>query len=304
MADVQTISRTNPSTCRKIKYSNRSDTPGSCPTEDHRWSATRPDFWHPTGCPSTAGARCRWRTASPAHGEGLGQARLPLSARAWWALPAHGQGEPAHSAAAVARCPGRRSRSRTGSRPAVMADRDPRHYRGEPGAVPGPGRRVLPHAAQAIKLVRRGRRLSSRKWTTVTVYAITSLTAFQADPALLARRIRGHWAINKTIRPTPKPIEQIGAVRSLIWYLGGVGGSDWWTHRGGGLGGGRCQARIRDCGNPQFQPGARCQRFPPILETTPWVPPERRRCDSTASTSASICRRSVRGVPLVSSAAE
>ena len=39
--DVRPISRTNPSTCRKIKYSNRSDTPGSCPTSDHRWSATQ-----------------------------------------------------------------------------------------------------------------------------------------------------------------------------------------------------------------------------------------------------------------------
>ena len=40
-ADVRPISRTSPSTCRKIKYSNRSDTPGSCPTSDHRWSATQ-----------------------------------------------------------------------------------------------------------------------------------------------------------------------------------------------------------------------------------------------------------------------
>jgi len=29
----------------------------------------------------------------------------------------------------------------------------------------------------------------------VTVYAITSLTAQQADPVLLARWLRGHWAI-------------------------------------------------------------------------------------------------------------
>ena len=41
VADVRPISRTSPSTCRKIKYSNRSDTPGSCPTSDHRWSATQ-----------------------------------------------------------------------------------------------------------------------------------------------------------------------------------------------------------------------------------------------------------------------
>ena len=29
----------------------------------------------------------------------------------------------------------------------------------------------------------------------MTVYAITSLTALQADPVLLARWLRGHWAI-------------------------------------------------------------------------------------------------------------
>jgi predicted transposase YbfD/YdcC len=60
---------------------------------------------------------------------------------------------------------------------------------------PDLGGEFFPHASQAIKLVRRRRPLGSRKWTTVTVYAITSLTAFQADPALLARWIRGHWSI-------------------------------------------------------------------------------------------------------------
>jgi ribosomal subunit interface protein len=39
--DVRHDSRTNPSTCQKIKYSNRSDTPGSCLTSDHRCSATQ-----------------------------------------------------------------------------------------------------------------------------------------------------------------------------------------------------------------------------------------------------------------------
>ncbi len=60
---------------------------------------------------------------------------------------------------------------------------------------PDRGGEFLPHAAQAIKVVRRRRALGSRKWTTVTVYAITSLTAGQADPVLLARWLRGHWAI-------------------------------------------------------------------------------------------------------------
>jgi predicted transposase YbfD/YdcC len=60
---------------------------------------------------------------------------------------------------------------------------------------PDAGGQFFPHAAQAIKLVRRRRALASKKWTTVTVYAITSLTAYQADPVLLARWLRGHWCI-------------------------------------------------------------------------------------------------------------
>jgi hypothetical protein len=51
---------------------------------------------------------------------------------------------------------------------------------------PDLGGEFFPHAAQAIKVVRRRRALGSKKWTTVTVYAITSLTALQADPTLTA----------------------------------------------------------------------------------------------------------------------
>jgi predicted transposase YbfD/YdcC len=54
---------------------------------------------------------------------------------------------------------------------------------------------AFPHAAQALRIVRRRRPLNSRKWTAETVYAITSLTAIQARPAELAAIIRGHWSI-------------------------------------------------------------------------------------------------------------
>ena len=57
---------------------------------------------------------------------------------------------------------------------------------------------AFPHAAQAIQIVRRRRPLSgknTRKWSTETVYAITSLTAAQASPAELAAIVRGHWLI-------------------------------------------------------------------------------------------------------------
>jgi predicted transposase YbfD/YdcC len=65
---------------------------------------------------------------------------------------------------------------------------------------PDLGGEFFPHAAQAIKLVRRRRPLRpGGKWKTVTVYAITSLTAFQADPVLLARWIRGQWSIENRL---------------------------------------------------------------------------------------------------------
>ena len=58
MADVRPISRTKPSTCEKIKYSNRSDTMGSCPTGDHRWSATQPRVLAPHTSPALITASC------------------------------------------------------------------------------------------------------------------------------------------------------------------------------------------------------------------------------------------------------
>jgi predicted transposase YbfD/YdcC len=53
----------------------------------------------------------------------------------------------------------------------------------------------FPHAAQVIQVTRRVQDLGTRRWRTVTVYAITSLTFPQASPARLADYIRGHWAI-------------------------------------------------------------------------------------------------------------
>jgi predicted transposase YbfD/YdcC len=54
---------------------------------------------------------------------------------------------------------------------------------------------AFPHAAQALRIVRRRRPLNSKKWSAETIYAITSLTAIQARPAELAAIIRGHWLI-------------------------------------------------------------------------------------------------------------
>jgi predicted transposase YbfD/YdcC len=57
---------------------------------------------------------------------------------------------------------------------------------------------AFPHAAQAIQIVRRRRPLTgknSKKWSTETFYAVTSLAATQARPAELADIARGHWLI-------------------------------------------------------------------------------------------------------------
>jgi len=84
--------------------------------------------------------------------------------------------------------------------PRSRPGRDPHDQCRTPGPLPRCGRGVLLHAARPIKLVRRRRPLRpGGRWRTVTVYAITSLTAFRADPVLLARWIRGHWGIENRL---------------------------------------------------------------------------------------------------------
>lgn len=53
----------------------------------------------------------------------------------------------------------------------------------------------FPHAARAVAITRRTRPAGTKKWKTITVYAITSLATHQATPAQLAGWIRGHWSI-------------------------------------------------------------------------------------------------------------
>ncbi|MPZ26514.1 MAG: ISAs1 family transposase [Micromonosporaceae bacterium] len=53
----------------------------------------------------------------------------------------------------------------------------------------------FPHAVQALKITRRTKPIGSRRWRTVTVYAVTNLSAYQASPAHLADYLRGHWRI-------------------------------------------------------------------------------------------------------------
>jgi predicted transposase YbfD/YdcC len=53
----------------------------------------------------------------------------------------------------------------------------------------------FPHTAQVLQITRKTRDLATRKWHTVVVYAITSLSFQQARPARLADLIRGHLTI-------------------------------------------------------------------------------------------------------------
>jgi predicted transposase YbfD/YdcC len=82
--------------------------------------------------------------------------------------------------------------------PAAARHRDRGHGREETRtlqAVTVTAGLAFPRAAQALRVTRRTRSLSSGRWRTVTVYAITSLAFGQAAPAELAAWIRGHWQI-------------------------------------------------------------------------------------------------------------
>ncbi len=53
----------------------------------------------------------------------------------------------------------------------------------------------FPHAAQAVQITRRSRPAGTRKWSTETVYAVTSLHSSEGKPAQIGAWIRGHWGI-------------------------------------------------------------------------------------------------------------
>lgn len=54
---------------------------------------------------------------------------------------------------------------------------------------------LFPHAVQAIEIKRRRVNTRTSKVQTKTVYAVTSLTPGQADPARLAELAQGHWSV-------------------------------------------------------------------------------------------------------------
>jgi predicted transposase YbfD/YdcC len=58
---------------------------------------------------------------------------------------------------------------------------------------------LFPHALQAIQITRKTRKLTSKKWRTEVLYAVTSLTAAQATDAELAACIRSHWSVENRL---------------------------------------------------------------------------------------------------------
>lgn len=59
---------------------------------------------------------------------------------------------------------------------------------------------LFPHATQAVQIIRRRKppdatKGKKKRWSSETVYAVTSLSTFQAGPDELADILRGHWTI-------------------------------------------------------------------------------------------------------------
>jgi predicted transposase YbfD/YdcC len=66
-------------------------------------------------------------------------------------------------------------------------------------AISIPTGTLFPHAAQVLQITRRITKIKSGKTRTETVYAITDLTAQQAQPHHLATWLRGHWCIENRL---------------------------------------------------------------------------------------------------------
>jgi predicted transposase YbfD/YdcC len=58
---------------------------------------------------------------------------------------------------------------------------------------------AFPYSAQAVQIVRRRRTITTGKVTLDRVYAVTDLTAEQADAPEIAHRVREHWGIENKI---------------------------------------------------------------------------------------------------------
>jgi predicted transposase YbfD/YdcC len=124
-------------------------------------------------------------------GDPPGGRRVPGGQQAR-ALPVRGQGQPADLLDRCVRLPWQRI-------PVLDRTHDRGHGRIEIRILKAvPVNHVgFPHAAQILQVTRKTRDLHDhpRRFTTVTVYAVTSLPFEQGSPARLADLLREHWAI-------------------------------------------------------------------------------------------------------------
>jgi hypothetical protein len=78
---------------------------------------------------------------------------------------------------------------------------DPRWWTARLSMVRGRHRRgpALSVPAQVLRIKRRRRLYGVKKWSSETVYAITDLTAEEANAAEIAAWARGHWTVENTV---------------------------------------------------------------------------------------------------------
>jgi hypothetical protein len=138
--DVRAISRSSPSTCEKIKYSNRNDTLGSCPASDHRWSARQARLLapHRTPAPAWRHRRGRGRTPARAAGRGSHWAAGSAASPAPTASGPHSDGGAEQGDMAVQQPAPRSSRTRPAQRKRLATPPSSRPLSGRTSAVPAP----------------------------------------------------------------------------------------------------------------------------------------------------------------------
>jgi predicted transposase YbfD/YdcC len=78
---------------------------------------------------------------------------------------------------------------------------------------PSPHHFGFPHAAQVIQVTRKARDLQTRRWRTMTVYAVTSLTHAQVRPARLADLLRVHWEVENCLHHVRDVTSASAAIR-------------------------------------------------------------------------------------------
>lgn len=175
-----------------------------------RWHAGPParrdDRYGPGHRPSRGGRRDERNHSLPASARGArsgrhrGHLRRPALPDRPCPLPGGGQEGPLHcgdqrqpaATAPAVEAPALAGRAAAGQDPATAHDGD--EIRRVKTCTVARGL-AFPHAAQAVQIVRRRRTISTGRITLERIYAVTDLTADQADAPEIAQRVRDHWGI-------------------------------------------------------------------------------------------------------------